>query len=111
MTSVWVGFDQPRSMGNAESGARAALPIWVDYMALATNGQPGTSLPKPDAVVDRFVNKDTGKITSEFDPRAYSEVFAATTAPEAVSTIAAQPGPTPYVAPTTDSQDSQDDLF
>ena len=35
---VWVGFDEKRTLGNKETGARAALPIWMDFMA--------TSLPR-----------------------------------------------------------------
>ena len=31
-TGVWMGFDEKRSLGDKESGARAALPIWIDYM-------------------------------------------------------------------------------
>src|SRR5690606_14745827 len=30
--TVWVGFDQPQTLGQNEFGARAALPIWVDFM-------------------------------------------------------------------------------
>ena len=111
MTSVWVGFDQPRSLGNAESGARAALPIWIEYMATATAGQPNTVLEKPDTIVSRHINKTTGKISSELDPNAFAEIFAARTAPdELLSTpqtdsSALRPSFTPQ-EPT-----SQDDLF
>ena len=32
VTSVWVGFDQPRSLGNNEYGSTTALPIWIDFV-------------------------------------------------------------------------------
>lgn len=32
ITTVWVGFDQPRSLGVSSTGGRTALPIWIDYM-------------------------------------------------------------------------------
>jgi penicillin-binding protein 1A len=32
LTAVWVGYDQPRSLGVAATGGRTALPIWIDYM-------------------------------------------------------------------------------
>ncbi|MEN6628140.1 MAG: penicillin-binding protein 1A, partial [Sulfuricella sp.] len=35
---AWIGFDQPRSLGGAETGAQAALPIWMSYMGKALNG-------------------------------------------------------------------------
>ncbi|PLC48994.1 penicillin-binding protein [Pollutimonas subterranea] len=37
---VWMGYDQPRSLGSGETGGGAALPIWLDYMRAALKGQP-----------------------------------------------------------------------
>ena len=37
---AWVGFDEPRSLGQGESGGGLALPIWIDYMATALKGVP-----------------------------------------------------------------------
>jgi penicillin-binding protein 1A len=48
-TAVWVGHDQPRSLGGGESGGRIALPIWVDYMGVALKGKPVQELPAPPA--------------------------------------------------------------
>ena len=30
--AVWMGFDQPRSLGRRAQGAGLALPVWIDYM-------------------------------------------------------------------------------
>ena len=111
MTSVWVGFDQPRSLGNAESGARAALPIWIEYMATATAGQPNTVLEKPDTIVSRQINKTTAKISSELDPNAFTEIFAARTAPDEL--LRAQQTDSRALLPSFTPQEptSQDDLF
>src|SRR5436309_3695667 len=35
---VWVGFDEKKSLGNKESGSRAALPIWKEFMKIALAG-------------------------------------------------------------------------
>src|SRR5690606_14713115 len=48
-TVVWMGHDQPRSLGNSESGGRMALPIWIDYMAAALKDVPNKSLGPPPA--------------------------------------------------------------
>jgi penicillin-binding protein 1A len=32
---VWIGFDEKKSLGNKETGARAALPVWMDFMSVA----------------------------------------------------------------------------
>ena len=42
-TAVWMGYDKPRSLGGRESGGRAALPIWMDYMGAALKGVPETA--------------------------------------------------------------------
>lgn len=38
-TVTWMGFDQPRSLGSGETGGGLALPIWIDYMRVALDGQ------------------------------------------------------------------------
>ncbi len=46
---VWVGYDEKRSLGAKETGARAALPIWMDFMSTAVAGKdPGQFEPPPD---------------------------------------------------------------
>lgn len=39
-TGVWVGFDEKKSLGNKETGAVAALPIWIEFMKAYVKGQP-----------------------------------------------------------------------
>jgi penicillin-binding protein 1A len=56
----WIGFDQPKTLGNNETGALAALPIWIAYMAKVLKGTPESSLPMPDGVVTMKINADTG---------------------------------------------------
>ncbi|MDP1968090.1 MAG: penicillin-binding transpeptidase domain-containing protein, partial [Burkholderiaceae bacterium] len=48
-TTVWMGYDQPRSLGGSESGGRLALPIWIDFMSAALKGTPVASPPAPPA--------------------------------------------------------------
>jgi penicillin-binding protein 1A len=42
---VWVGYDSRKSLGDGETGARAALPIWADFMKAAIAGHPNESFP------------------------------------------------------------------
>lgn len=45
---VWIGYDEKKSLGAKESGARAALPIWMDFMKVALAGKdPGQFQPPP----------------------------------------------------------------
>jgi penicillin-binding protein 1A len=51
---VWLGHDDPQSLGTRESGGGLALPIWIDYMAQALKGVPvAPPPPAPDGVVQR----------------------------------------------------------
>ena len=43
---VWVGYDNRQSLGNKETGARAALPIWMQFMRAAIAGQSNESFPE-----------------------------------------------------------------
>jgi penicillin-binding protein 1A len=46
---VWVGYDEKKSLGAKETGARAALPIWMEFMSAALAGKdPGQFQPAPE---------------------------------------------------------------
>ncbi len=48
-TVVWIGYDQPRSLGAGESGGGIALPAWIEYMQVALKGiQPSEIEPPKD---------------------------------------------------------------
>jgi penicillin-binding protein 1A len=48
---AWMGYDQPKKLGNNETGAVAALPIWIDYMSKALKGVPEVFMPQPEGIV------------------------------------------------------------
>ena len=56
VTTVWVGRDDNRSLGRREYGGRAALPIWIDYMGVALEGQPAMPHDLPDGMVEVSVS-------------------------------------------------------
>jgi penicillin-binding protein 1A len=48
---VWIGYDEKKFLGAKETGSRAALPIWMEFMKVAVAGkEPGDFQPPPDAV-------------------------------------------------------------
>ena len=47
---VWVGFDEKRTLGNKETGAHAALPIWMDFMRTALEGRENETFTPPQPV-------------------------------------------------------------
>ena len=84
VTSVWIGFDTPRDLGTRESGARAALPIWIDYMEVALQGKPEKALQIPENIIKAWVHKDTGKAVAVDDPKGLEEFFVMGTEPHAL---------------------------
>jgi penicillin-binding protein 1A len=49
---VWLGYDEPRSLGSKETGGGLALPIWISYMERALRGVEPATLPLPGGVLD-----------------------------------------------------------
>lgn len=81
VTTVWVGFDDSRTLGRGEAGSSAALPIWVDFMEEALAGVPESSLPQPDNVVAVRINPESGDAVPDNDPVAITEYFEVGNAP------------------------------
>ena len=46
---TWIGFDNRQSLGEKETGARAALPIWIDFMKVAIASKPNETFAQPNA--------------------------------------------------------------
>ncbi len=49
---VWMGYSEPRSLGDRESGGRLALPIWIDFMGSALKGVPVAPLKAPPGLAE-----------------------------------------------------------
>jgi len=82
----WIGFDQPRTLGANETGAVAALPVWIADMAKTLKGTPEAVMPMPEGIVAVTINAETGlrdesgTITdyffAEFPPRSRDDSLA-----------------------------------
>ena len=49
---AWIGYDNPHSLGDKETGGGLALPVWIEYMASALKGVPEYKMPMPDGVTE-----------------------------------------------------------
>jgi penicillin-binding protein 1A len=49
---AWIGYDNPRSLGDKETGGGLALPVWIEYMARALKGVPDYKMPMPAGVTE-----------------------------------------------------------
>lgn len=79
--AVWVGFDDSRSLGRRESGSRAALPIWVQFMRAAHRGRPRRDFERPDGIVVERIDPATGLLAYEGEEGAIEEEFLEGTTP------------------------------
>lgn len=79
VTAVWVGFDDMRSLGPQETGARAASPIWTLFMKNYLTGDP-EDFPVPDDVVPEVIDPATGLLSR--DGSGIREYFKAGTEPK-----------------------------
>lgn len=75
VTTVWVGFDNPHPLGSRETGARAALPMWIDYMREALRGRPEAIMKQPEGMVSARIDAATGEFTAADNPNAIFELF------------------------------------
>jgi len=57
---VWVGFDEPKSLGSRETGALAALPIWSTFMEKAIEIRPLGEFPVPPGITLVTIDRETG---------------------------------------------------
>ncbi len=75
VATVWMGFDQDRSLGAGEEGARTALPVWIYFMEDALGRRPESPLEQPPGIVTARISSRTGLVTSAADSTAMFEVF------------------------------------
>jgi len=81
--AAWVGFDQERSLGDNEEGARTALPMWISFMEEALRDRPEHRLPEPPGVVRMWVDRRSGQPTSAGASGALFEAFLEGRVPQA----------------------------
>ena len=80
-TIAWVGFDNPRPLGDRETGARAALPMWVDYMRDSLQGIEEKELEQPPGMVSVRIDPKTGQLANPTTQGAIFEYFLADQVP------------------------------
>ena len=74
---VWVGNDDSKTLGPYETGSRAALPIWIDYMEAFLEDKPFQYFDIPDGTKMVYIDPDTGNILSQTDLSAVRALIKA----------------------------------
>lgn len=91
-TTVWVGFDKVKPLGKNETGGRLALPIWMDFMRDALQGQLQKPWKKPAGMVTVKIDADTGMRAGPSTKKFAFETFRADNVPEEAVQTAAPEG-------------------
>jgi penicillin-binding protein 1A len=86
---VWIGNDEKKSLGGDEQGAKAALPIWMEFMRAYIDTRPDKNTPPkfeaPGNIVFLSVDKGSGAVMPPDTPGGITEAFIAGTQPGANS--------------------------
>ncbi|MEA5445750.1 penicillin-binding protein 1A [Gammaproteobacteria bacterium AB-CW1] len=82
VATAWIGFDRSQPLGNREGGARAALPIWTEFMGAALIGAPERTLDEPPGLVRVRISRDTGLMVGADHPNGMFEIFREGQLPE-----------------------------
>ena len=78
---VWTGFDDNKTLGWGETGAKAALPIWKDYMEGYLKKYGEYDFKAPDGIINVQINKETGRLAESVDANTIMEAFVLGTEP------------------------------
>ncbi|WP_455198183.1 penicillin-binding transpeptidase domain-containing protein, partial [Kaarinaea lacus] len=109
-TTTWVGFDKPQPLGAGETGGRAALPMWIDYMRTALKPYPVRALQQPPGLVTVRIDPVTGLLAGADFPNAIFETFRVENVPtqHAESQAVTSAGGTMTVDPNNDTEVSEE---
>ena len=75
LTTVWFGYDQPRSLGRNEYGSTTALPIWLNFMEEIIDTIEYSIPAVPSNLIAKKINPSTGKEANSMDDNARFEYF------------------------------------
>ncbi len=75
VVGVWVGFDERKVLGRGETGGRAALPVWLQFMRDAHRGSPARDFRVPDGITFARVDRGSGKLAAPDSEDSYFQAF------------------------------------
>ena len=81
VATTWIGFDEFRPLGRRETGARAALPMWIAYMREALQGMAERHPEPPEGIVTMRIDPETGESAHASFEGAVFESFREERAP------------------------------
>ncbi|MBT3205919.1 MAG: penicillin-binding protein 1A [Gammaproteobacteria bacterium] len=112
VTTAWVGFDNQKPLGSRETGGRAALPMWIEYMREALAGLPINLEEQPDEIVTVRIDSDTGERATKHSANSRFEIFKMGTEPAEKLVVDANTGGNdPSKGGSTQQEAIEEDIF
>ncbi|MCO4792648.1 MAG: PBP1A family penicillin-binding protein [Bacteriovoracaceae bacterium] len=81
VTGVWTGFDDNKTLGWGETGAKSALPIWKDFMSAGLKKFGEYDFKIPRGIINVLIDKETGDLARSSQKNAFMEAFVEGTEP------------------------------
>jgi penicillin-binding protein 1A len=81
VTGVWVGYDNQSSIGPRETGASAALPLWLEFMKKAHAGRAAEEFAVPEGIIFKQVDPKTGLLCTDSCASSIREAYLPGTEP------------------------------
>jgi membrane carboxypeptidase/penicillin-binding protein len=72
---VWTGFDERKSIGRSMTGARVALPIWIETMKAAYPTNRGPAFNRPPNIIEETICDESGLLSTPSCPKIRREIF------------------------------------
>jgi penicillin-binding protein 1B len=110
LSLVWIGFDDGHSVRLA--GGDACVPIWTQHMNRIDGLVPNVDWKRPDDVVNREIDPESGMLATPYCPTTRSEVYVAGTEPTSVCPLHAGSGePSPLWNQTAEAGNSDEAIM
>ena len=85
VASAWLGFDNSTSLGHGETGGKAALPMWMDFMKTALRDVPEKPLIPPPGIIAAYINPQDGLLLKQDSKNGIWEYFTEESVPTSYS--------------------------
>jgi penicillin-binding protein 1B len=106
LSLVWLGFDDGHSIRLA--GGDACVPIWANNMNRVSGLIPDVDWKRPEDVIDRQIDPQSGMLATPYCPQTKDEIFVAGTEPSSVCPLHAGSGePSPFWRDNTEAAQTQ----
>ncbi len=87
VATAWLGFDDSTTLGRGETGGKAALPMWIEYMKIALKNKEEKPLLKPAGITSAYIDPETGLLARPESQAGIWEYFRTENVPHQYAPI------------------------